>query len=84
MPCVSCFVEQRRTDAADVITRASFLNPLHGSDADSRWDLRRDGGAYNGVSGATISSRAVVHAVRDTLLFHAEVQPQLLDNAAPP
>ena len=68
----------------DGITRDSFLKPLHGSDADSRWDLRRDGGAYNGVSGATISSRAVVYAVRDTLLFHAEVQPQLFDKVAPP
>ena len=33
------------------------------------WEIQRDGGEFDQLSGASITSRAVVRAVRDTLLY---------------
>jgi Na+-translocating ferredoxin:NAD+ oxidoreductase subunit G len=35
----------------------------------ARWAVRRDGGVFDQFTGATITARAVVTAVRDTLLY---------------
>ena len=35
----------------------------------STWTIRRDGGAIDQITGASITSRAVVNAIRDTLLY---------------
>jgi len=44
--------------------------------------LSMDGGRIDHVSGATITSRSVTKAVRNTLLYYAENQPALLAPAA--
>lgn len=36
----------------------------------AQWEIRRDGGAFDQLSGASITSRAVVRAVRDTLRYY--------------
>ena len=50
---------------------------IHGFDGKSlgnpvldRWSVRRDGGEFDQLTGATITPRAVVAAVRDTLLYY--------------
>lgn len=45
------------------------------------WALKRDGGAFDALTGATITPRAVVSAVRDTLLYFEANRDQLF--AAP-
>lgn len=38
--------------------------------AEAKWKVRRDGGAFDQFTGATISPRAVVSAVKQALLFY--------------
>ena len=37
---------------------------------EAKWKVRRDGGAFDQLTGATITPRAVVRAVRNTLLYY--------------
>ncbi len=46
------------------------------------WLLRRSGGEFDQLTGATVTSRAVVHAVRNALLYFQEHQ-ELLFTARP-
>jgi|AZIJ01.1.fsa_nt_gi electron transport complex protein RnfG len=52
---------------------------LNGAE-DTRWAVRNDGGQFDAFTGATITPRAVVGAVRKVLLLVSE-QPELLSNA---
>ena len=52
---------------------------LTGED-DSRWAVRNDGGQFDAFTGATITPRAVVKAVRKVLLLVSQ-QPHLLTQA---
>lgn len=45
----------------------SLKNPLL-----ARWGVKKDGGAFDQFTGATITPRAIVQAVRDVLLWCAE------------
>lgn len=38
---------------------------------EERWHIRRDDGDIDQLSGASVTSRAVVHGIRDTLLYFA-------------
>jgi len=44
-----------------------------------RWELQRDGGHFDHISGATITSRAVVRSVRQALQSHADWQAETLN-----
>jgi electron transport complex protein RnfG len=46
-----------------------FAGRTPGDPDTAGWAVRRDGGRFDAISGATISSRAVIHAVRDAALF---------------
>ncbi len=46
--------------------------------APSRWRLQEEGGAFDGISGATVSSRAVVEQIRAALHYFAEDSERLL------
>lgn len=46
-----------------------FAGRAPGDPDSAGWAVRRDGGRFDAISGATISSRAVIHAVRDAALF---------------
>jgi len=48
------------------------------------WKVRRDGGSFDQMSGATITPRAVVNAVRLALLYFREHQEELFDTPADP
>ncbi len=50
--------------------------------APSRWQVRRDGGAFDQITGATISSRAVVRQVRRALAYFHDDRARLLDVSA--
>ena len=50
---------------------AKFAGRSLGDPPPSRWALRRDGGDYDQLTGATVTSRAVTVAVRDALDWYA-------------
>jgi len=76
-PGLGDFVEERRTDWIRQFTGRS----LEETPA-ARWQVRKDGGDFDQYTGATITSRAVTHAVRDALAYFARHREELL--AAPP
>jgi len=53
-----------------------------GAPAASEWTIRRDGGAFDQFTGATITPRAVVKAVRAALEYHAGHRDALYDAPA--
>ncbi|MFZ3017605.1 MAG: electron transport complex subunit RsxG [Gallionella sp.] len=50
---------------------------------DSDWKVKKDGGAFDYVAGATITPRAVVKAVHKTLQYAAQHHDELFAPAAP-
>jgi len=56
---------------------------LSGSEPlDTRWTLTRDAGEFDQISGATVTSRAVINAVRNAMLYFSANQTQIF--SAPP
>ena len=45
----------------------------------NKWGVRKDGGHFDGFSGATITARAVVESVRDAMVFFRENCTALLE-----
>ena len=76
-PGLGDFVEERRTH---------WIRQFDGHSLDmpppARWQVRKDGGDFDQYTGATVTSRAVTHAVRDALDYFARHRAELL--AAPP
>ncbi len=68
-------IEARKSDWIEQFTGHSLANPPEGG-----WAVSQDGGGVEALTGATITSRAVVAAVHRTLQW-VEAQPALL--AAP-
>lgn len=63
-PGLGDFIEERRSDWIRRFDGRSLTAPPA-----ARWRVRKDGGDFDHYTGATITSRAVVEAVRDALLF---------------
>ncbi len=47
-----------------------------------RWTVRRDGGDFDAFTGATITPRAIVKAVRNTLEYYQRNRQRIFDQAA--
>jgi electron transport complex protein RnfG len=47
-----------------------------------RWALRVDGGDFDQLTGASVTPRAVVKAIRETLLYFGDHQAEIFDMAA--
>lgn len=64
------------------------LEPLVDEDNDNNeqqapdWRLRRDGGDFDQISGATVTARAVVSAIHNALQFHQQYHELLFADAA--
>ncbi len=58
-------VEIRKSPWISAFATKSLTNP-----APERWRVKRDGGDFDQFTGATITPRAVVAAVRNTLLYY--------------
>lgn len=63
-------IELRRSDWILDFNGASLTTPV-------QWDVKRDGGSFDQFTGATITPRAVVHAVRQTLVFFKNNQSDI-------
>ncbi len=57
-------IEETKSDWIEVFSGKSLANP-----AEHRWLVKRDGGEFDQFTGATITPRAIVKAVKNTLLF---------------
>jgi electron transport complex protein RnfG len=71
-------IEERRSAWIHSFDGRSLKEPPVG-----RWKLHKDGGDFDQLTGATVTPRAVVAAVRNTLLF-VERQGTALYSPAPP
>jgi electron transport complex protein RnfG len=61
----------------DWITRFAGLSL--GNPAPDKWKVKKDGGQFDQFSGATITPRGVVKAIREGLEFYAQNKTQLLE-----
>lgn len=67
-------IERRKSDWI-----TSFDGKRIGAPDIESWKVQKDGGTFDQLTGATITPRAVVNAVREALKFYAEEQTSLAD-----
>ena len=75
-PGLGDFIEERRSDWIHGFDGRSLGQPAPG-----RWQVRKDGGDFDQFTGATVTPRAVVRAVRNALTWFARHRDELF--AAP-
>ena len=61
--------------------RSSWLQQFYGRSLDTTatpgWAVRTDGGEFDALSGATITPRGIINAIRDALEWHAAARDSL-------
>jgi electron transport complex protein RnfG len=72
-------IELGRSDWIRLFDGRSIEDP-----APAAWLTRRDGGDFDQISGATVTSRAVIAAVRDSLIYFAENRDLLFSEPVDP
>lgn len=67
------------------IETAAFRDQFKGTSLSDpgQWDVMKDGGTFKQITGATISSRAVTHAIARGLEFFEEHRSEILGGPAP-
>jgi electron transport complex protein RnfG len=78
-PGLGDFIEARRSDWI-----RSFDGRSIGAPPAARWQVRKDGGDFDQFTGATVTPRAVVRAVRNGLTYFERHRDQLLAPPAAP
>ncbi len=81
-------LSQRETrDLGDKIepNKSDWLKQFRGATFDEgqkhQWQLRSEGGDFDGITGATVTSRAVIKAVQQGLAYFAQHRNELLGGA---
>ena len=69
-------IDETRSDWIHLFDNKSLENPTP-----ERWKVRKDGGDFDQLTGATITPRAIVEAVRQTLLYYRDHQEALFAGA---
>lgn len=72
-PGLGDYVETSRSDWVYGFNDKTLLNP-----GKSNWKVKRDGGEFDQFTGATITPRAVVKAVHQTLIYFEQNKTRLL------
>jgi len=67
-------IESRRSDWVDQFPGRSINDPEV-----TGWALRSDGGQFDALTGASVTPRAVVKAMRDTLIYFEANREQIFD-----
>jgi electron transport complex protein RnfG len=75
-PGIGDGIEPGRSSWITQFVGRSLANP-----EESRWQVRRDGGAFDQLTGATITSRAVVGAIRDAQIYYVKHHDMLFSTA---
>lgn len=69
-------IEENRSDWILGFADKSLTNP-----EEKKWGVKRDGGFFDQFTGATITPRAVVKAVKNTLLYYQSNKDQIFNAA---
>lgn len=77
-PGLGDYVEIDRSDWITAFAQNSLDNPPL-----EDWDVKRYGGAFDQFTGATITPRAVVRAVKNTLIYFREHRDEIFARNAP-
>jgi electron transport complex protein RnfG len=77
-PGLGDYIETRRSNWILDFKGRSLTNPN-----ESGWRVKRDGGVFDQVTGATITPRAVVKAVHQALLFYQQQRTALFNKDIP-
>ena len=74
-------IDEDRSDWVHQFDGRSLADPVL-----SAWRLKRDGGTFDQLSGASVTPRAVLKAIRETLVWFGEHRDELFaaDEEAPP
>ena len=67
-PGLGDYIEEERSDWIYGFDGKSLDNPPL-----ERWAVKKDGGAFDQLTGATITPRAIVKAVRKTLIYFRDI-----------
>ncbi len=78
-PGLGDLIEEAKSDWICVFSGRSLTDP-----DEKRWAVKRDGGAFDQFTGATITPRAVVRAVYRSLVYFRDHQDELLAAGADP
>ena len=70
-------IEQTRSDWVYQFDGRSLGDP-----AEARWLLRTDGGDFDQLTGASVTPRAVIKAIRETLVYFAAHRDEILSTPA--
>lgn len=69
------------------VEKSGWINGFQGRSladpGEKGWAVRKDGGVFDQFTGATITPRAVVRAVRDTLIYFEAHRAELLEEDRP-
>ncbi|WP_371192853.1 electron transport complex subunit RsxG [Glaciecola sp. SC05] len=60
----------------------SFTGVSYSEQTEGRWQVKKDGGQFDQFTGATITPRAVINAVKNTLIYVNKHQAQLYTSAS--
>ena len=71
-------IERRKSSWVD-----SFIGKVLEDEKDPSWAVQKDGGQFDQFTGATITPRAVVGAVKNTLIFYDRNKDLLFNQAEP-
>lgn len=71
-PGLGDYIEAAKSRWIDIFTELSLANP-----ADAGWKVKKDGGTFEHVAGATVTPRAVIKAVHKALLYVQTHQDKL-------
>lgn len=74
-PGLGDFVEIERSDWITEFEGRSLEDPSRG-----KWAVRKDGGVFDQFTGATITPRAVVRAVRNTLIYFEHHRDKIFES----
>ncbi len=72
-------IEAERSDWVQIFNGTSLQNPT-----EKKWKVKRDGGHFDQFTGATITPRAVVKAVRSALVYFNQNRDKLFMQAKEP
>jgi electron transport complex protein RnfG len=78
-PGLGDLIDASRSDWIFQFAGTSLYEP-----AQTAWAIRRDGGAFDQMTGASITSRAAVNAVNQTLLYFAANRDNIFSAQADP
>jgi len=68
-------IERKRSNWIEQFSKQSLNSPLQ-----EDWLVKKDGGDFDQLTGATITPRAVVSAVKNSLLFYKEQREQIFSH----